>query len=376
MNKGNRTNIGVIGCLPSLPLEFPLTMPENSGNMIHAIAPLNMFENAVYNKNLNYKLTGQNNFKDYVNKTCSHLIVTLANTLSIDKPDNEKFYRFRKSLEQYDVPIIVFGLGIQAKDRDIEKAELCEEAVNLIEFLSKKAPALGVRGEYTKLVIEKCCNVRNVFVTGCPSLFSNPDGLRALKENWQKIDGRGGINVTNMAREEERMLLARAIKLKNFIIEPVSRFSHSYHIDLISGKKAELPYFLNGILKKQYQGITSQEEIDDVYKNYYRLFRDVKTWLEFNKEELGFSYGTRFHGNMSTILSGKPALWVTHDARTRELVEFFNLPHIDLHEAVDISYEAMLEKIDYSLFFDKIEKLFENFNTYLQINGLPKIKSI
>lgn len=26
-------NIGVIGCLPELPVDFPLLMPENSGNM-------------------------------------------------------------------------------------------------------------------------------------------------------------------------------------------------------------------------------------------------------------------------------------------------------------------------------------------------------
>ncbi|WP_259285470.1 hypothetical protein [Escherichia coli] len=36
-------NIGVIGCLPELPVDFPLLMPENSGNMIHAEAPLRMF---------------------------------------------------------------------------------------------------------------------------------------------------------------------------------------------------------------------------------------------------------------------------------------------------------------------------------------------
>lgn len=38
--------IGVIGCLPELPLEFPVEKPENSGNMIHAQAPLRMFDNA------------------------------------------------------------------------------------------------------------------------------------------------------------------------------------------------------------------------------------------------------------------------------------------------------------------------------------------
>lgn len=369
-------NIAVIGCTPTLPVEFPLEMPENSGNMIHAIAPLNMFEKSVYNKNLNFKLSGEDNFKNFVNKKSSHLIVTLANTLSIDKPDSDKYYRFRKSLEQYNVPIIVFGFGIQAKERNLETAELCDEAIKLVEFLSSKANLLGVRGEYTKAIIEKCCNVNNVFVTGCPSLFSNPEGLKNLKDNWKNLNGNGAVNVTNMARGEEKFLLARAIKQRNFIIEPVSRFSHKYHLDLLQGINPELPYFLNSILKNKIADITSKEEIDNVYKSNYRLFRDTKTWFEFNEESLAYSYGTRFHGNMATILSGKPALWLTHDARTRELVDFFHLPYLDLNGAINMSYEEMLKYIDYEDFFNHIDSLFDNFNKYLTANGLPKIKTL
>lgn len=362
--------------MPSLPIEFPIRMPENSGNMIHAQAPLKMFEKAVFHKNSSFKLSGEKSFKYFVNNTASHLIVTLANTLTIDKESDEKYYRFRKSLEQYSVPVIVFGFGIQSKERNIETANMSEEAIKLVEFLSSKANLLGVRGEYTKAVIEKCCNVNNVFVTGCPSLFSNPEGLKKLKDQWFDLTGKGAACVTNMAKEEEKKLLARAIKNKNFIIEPVSKFSHQYYLELQEGIDAELPYFLKSILKNGYSGLTSKEEIDAVYKSSYRLFRDTKTWDEFNKESLAYAYGTRFHVNMATILSGKPALWITHDARTRELVEFFRLPHLDLSQAIDMEYSEMLEYFDYTDFFQHIDFLFDNFNKYLSRNGLPKIKTL
>ncbi|MBA1739633.1 polysaccharide pyruvyl transferase family protein, partial [Escherichia coli] len=97
-----------------------------------------------------------------------------------EKPNPEKYKRLLDSLKQYDVPIIVFGLGIQSSSRDINKAELCKEAIELLEFLSLKSTLLGVRGEFTKQVIEKCTNINNVFVTGCPSLFSDPEALRDL----------------------------------------------------------------------------------------------------------------------------------------------------------------------------------------------------
>lgn len=40
--------VAVTGCRPQLPVEFPINMPENAGNMIHAQAPLRMFSGAMY----------------------------------------------------------------------------------------------------------------------------------------------------------------------------------------------------------------------------------------------------------------------------------------------------------------------------------------
>ena len=367
-------NIGVIGCLPELPLEFPITMSENSGNMVHAIAPLKMFENAVYYKNSNFKLAGENSFRNFVNNTCSHLIITLANTITLDKPDNGKYLRLRKSLEQYKVPIIVFGLGIQAKNRDLENAIMPEEAINLVKYLSSKAVALGVRGEYTKQVIEKFCHIDNVFVTGCPSLFSNVEGLHNLKNNWTDLSGKGGVHITNVAREDEKLLLDKAITMEHFMIEPVSRFAHDYYVKLQKGLNPDVPYYLNHMMKNSQYEVSSKDKIDKYFIENYKLFRSTKTWFEFNKEMLSYAYGTRFHVNMATILSGKPALWLTHDARTRELVEFFNLPHLDLHDAVTSDFSVLKKAMDYKLFFEKLDGLFDNFNKYLSLNGLPILK--
>lgn len=97
-------NIGVIGCLPELPVDFPLLMPENSGNMIHAEAPLRMFPRAVHYKDSRFILSGETSFRNFVNKTCSHLIITLANSLSLEKPNPEKYKRlldrFFKNINQ------------------------------------------------------------------------------------------------------------------------------------------------------------------------------------------------------------------------------------------------------------------------------------
>ncbi|RZN19942.1 MULTISPECIES: polysaccharide pyruvyl transferase family protein [unclassified Escherichia] len=369
-------NIGVIGCLPELPVDFPLLIPENSGNMVHAEAPLRMFSRAVHYRDSSFILSGETNFKDFVNKTCSHLIITLANSLSLEKPSPDKYKRLLDSLKQYDVPIIVFGLGIQSSVRDINKAELCKEAIELLDFLSFKAMYLGVRGEFTKKVIEKCTNIKNVFVTGCPSLFSDPIALRVLYEKYTKRDFNvASINVTNLSRVSEKQLFERAVLSNSFFIEPVNKRTHQYYIDLIKEKKdAELPYYFKSMVNNNESSL-NKEQLDLYIKTKYRLFRNTKTWYEFNRECVDYTFGTRFHVNMASVLSGVPALWLTHDARTLELTEFFNLPSIDLDAINSMSLSQIKSYISYDKFFKNINKLFNNFNEYLEVNGLPKIKT-
>ncbi len=369
-----RNKIGVIGCLPELPVEFPVIMPENSGNMIHAQAPLRMFSNSVYSKDGRFKWNGAENFKAFVNQECSHLIVTLANTLSLDKPDEDRYRRFRVSLEQYDVPIIVFGFGIQKKDLDLNNAKLGPEAIKLVEFLSERASLLGVRGEFTKKVIENSTSVKNVFVTGCPSFFSRPEAFSELHGCIKNLKGRPSLNLTNMARDSERKLLAYGLLNEHFYIEPVSRITHEYVQRIAAGEETSVPYYWNGIIKNGYIGEKKYSDIATYYQKYYRLFRQVEPWLQFNSEFVSFTYGTRFHVNMAALLSGKPALWVVHDARTKELTDFYGLPAVDLDFlAENINSIELDSLLDYGNLFNRLPWFFKNFNEYLLTNGLPRI---
>ena len=334
--------------------------------MIHAEAPLRMFPRAVHYKDSRFILSGETSFRNFVNKTCSHLIITLANSLSLEKPNPEKYKRLLDSLKQYDVPIIVFGLGIQSSSRDINKAELCKEAIELLEFLSLKSTLLGVRGEFTKQVIEKCTNINNVFVTGCPSLFSDPEALRDLYKKCSLRDFNvASINLTNLSRISEKKLFERAVLSNSFFIEPVNKRTHQYYIDLIKGKEnSDVPYYFNLMINNNEFSL-SKEKL-----NLY-----TKPWYEFNRECVDYTFGTRFHVNMASVLSGVPALWLTHDARTQELTEFFNLPSIDLDAINSMSLSQIKSYINYDRFFKNINQLFNNFNEYLEVNGLPKIKT-
>lgn len=365
-----------MGCLPRLPVEFPLTYPENAGNMVHANAPFRMFDSAFFVKDVNYKALGFENFLSFVNKRCSHLIVTMANTLRAGEEDGAKYARMLDFLSKVDKPIVVFGLGIQTKETNLDGISLPQEAVALVNHLSSRATLLGVRGDFTKRVLERLCGVSNAYVTGCPSLFSRPLAFAELRENIKNgTVGRPAYAGTRYFDTNENAHLINAIRQGHWLIEPVNKHNHNFYVKTLSGSDSveDVPYFLRRHLKGEEYG--DRHYMRNYFLSSYRLFRNTDEWFQFNAEAVSFSYGSRFHVNMATLLSGKPALWLTHDARTRELVEFMGLPNVDIDSECMSDINAIRKLMNFECFFDKIGGLFKNFNEYLAANDLPEISA-
>jgi hypothetical protein len=365
---------GVMGCLTELPPTFPLETPENSGNVIHANAPFEMFSPCFHARDPRFRVTGSATFAEFVNRNCSHLIVTLANTLRLGQEDGSPFERLHDFLRSIDKPIVVFGLGVQAVSDDIAGASLPQGAVDLMRFLGRRCATVGVRGETTATILRQLCGVENVHVTGCPSVFSRPSGLADLERNLAAPVGRPAFSATKYHEPGERHLLHQAIRGGAYLVEPVNRFNHRFYVEVSQGRPdAEVPYFLRSYRPVRYADPNA--ELREHFASRYRLFRQPAPWYEFNRESVAFTYGTRFHVNMASILSGKPALWLTHDARTRELADFLHLPSIAADDARELEPGDIHSVIDYGDFLANIGGLFDNFNEYLAINGMPETAS-
>lgn len=370
-------NIGVMGGKWTLPQEFPATVNGNSGDMIHTMAPLSILTNSVYSTDPRVKLSGARNFRGLVNDHGSHLVLVLANVLRNGVLDGSNYAKLQHALEQYTKPIVVFGLGMQAASTDLDAVSLPQEAVELMQFLSSRSEALGVRGPFTKQVLEEICGVKNAYVTGCPSLYARPAAIRELREGLRDgahLRGRFSFNVTNLARPDERTLLTRGIQYDGYLIEPVSRIAYEYHLALQGSDQATLPYYFKSMLPDSQYGL-SERRVQEFYRHNLRLFRQPEPWLDFNRDYVSWSYGTRFHVNMATLLAGRPALWLTHDSRTEELARFMHLPHAPLNQVAGEHPTTVAQSIDYDDFFDHVNGLFENFSEYLKINGLDGLKA-
>ncbi len=369
--------IGVMGCRPTMPQGFPLEFAENAGNMVHAMAPFEMFPNCVFAHD-DLSRHGVERFIDLVNGQCSHLVITLANTLRIGAEDGNSFAAQLKFLEQVKCRIVVFGLGVQSWDQNLDSASLPPEAIDLLRFFGERCAALGVRGAYTKAVIEKLSGIRNVMAVGCPSLFSRPASLASLrrKERERNRSGRPAYAGTHFTQEAERAMLAEAIRSDSFLIEPVNRFNQAYfeHLSRGGAPQEQVPYFVAKLAKLD-PDTFSPDHLGAYYRNRYRLFRHTEPWYRFNQENVAYTYGTRFHVNMASVISGRPALWVTHDTRTLELTEQLNLPSLPLDEARHLSAAEIGERLDMTEFFDHLGGHFRRFNDYLAVNGLTPIQN-
>jgi hypothetical protein len=366
--------IGVMGCLPTLPMDFPVTYPENAGNMIHANAPFEMFDDCVFIRDGINKLRGEVNFSSFVNKYCSHLVITLANTLKFGEVDGTKYIRLIEFIEKINVPVVVFGLGIQSIEDDYSNMSLPSEAIDFIKLLSEKSRMIGVRGDMTKKALYDLCGVDNVMITGCPSFFSRPHTLPMLRKNLANPIGRIAYNGTHYYKAMENKMLFSAVRQDEFLVEPVNKHNHIYYQSILRGEASNqfVPYYFKEQVKKEK---IQKSELKAYFQSRYKLFRGVSEWYSFNEEFVSATYGTRFHANMASLISGKPALWVTHDARTRELTQFLNLPSVAIEDACNVKGKDLLDSyMNYDSFFETIGDLYDNFNNYLTINGLPKIK--
>ena len=270
--------------------------------------------------------------------------------------------------------MVIFGLGVQSKTQSLDDAIVTPAAIDLMQYLGERCRVVGVRGEFTKQVFAHFAGVENTYVTGCPSLYSHPSGVKKMYHAWKH--GKSGLRAyagTNYSDEVERQMLFESTQRNQFLVEPVSKANFEFFLDAnanVNAPDMRVPYYLKRYIKNDQ---TTVQDLADYYSKYFRLFRNIDTWLEFYQDQVSFSYGSRFHVNMASLLAGVPALWLTHDARTSELVEFMHLPSLAIADAAQMSPEEIQQAWDPEDFFDNIHGLYDNFNEYLGIFGLPPV---
>lgn len=229
-----------------------------------------------------------------------------------------------------------FGLGAQAEDTDAAKFDFHPSVLRLISLIKERCDRVSLRGAFTERVLSDQ-GVTGLLVTGCPSNLIAPDEkfitsinsklstppltfLAQADEPWPK----------NPLKEEvDRRLYQWCHGSHGVLVQQaVPEFIKCLRAANIYSRSDAPDNFLEGLRKTMLPNI-SVEEFSVFVATKVRNYFSVDQWLE-DTSKFDISVGLRLHGNMVPWQSGTPALWITHDARTRELVETMALPGIDV----------------------------------------------
>ncbi len=330
----------------------------NIGNMIftHSIAKALLVDDDVQIDYVNIvKQKTDRYYADYVNDTYDCFLIPLANAFKVKGHDEmTKLADFIKMLK---IPCAIIGVGLQrtlGSDRFIDIYPHNDEVKALVNAVLEKSPIIGVRGEMTGDYLKDLGykEEKDFTVIGCPSMYTFGDTLPEVKHIELNKDS---VVSFNSKIEFE--------KLEGY--KPFMEFTKK--------NMAEFPNM-----------IYVQQQIDDVrmiyldkYKQKLRKnkmydiskavsFVDIPSWIDYFKENVDFSVGSRIHGNVAAILGGVPALTIPFDRRVFELADYHNIPMVDCKTVNEnVSLYDLFEKADFNSVHKGHKERFEHYLDFL-----------
>lgn len=301
-----------------------------------------------------------------------HLFIPASNFInpSLDMNDHYEYFRRTKS------PMLCFGLGSQVVPG--EPLSLKRGTEFFLRLMAERSNTIGVRGAFTADKLWSI-GIRNLSLTGCPSLLSlgndtilklerAPPSLERLAVNYSN-NVRSHSFDPNAQRQTENSLFARMLD------------ENSYYI--LQNEAAELT-LLDAIrdadsaqVEQQLRilgGIFESDPTAQSFKQYLlqklRVFYRTDQWVG-SMSTMGATVGTRFHGTIASILAGTPSLVLAHDMRTLELAQLFAIPHLVLDRpyAAEEVIERLLA-VDYRPFGRRIGQLRMEWSLFAERNGI------
>lgn len=297
-------------------------------------------------------------------KSLDSCSMVLPSSNFIIRGDSLFIERLQQLLDTTKGLVTVAGLGAQSNSKDDTPGKLVSQLkpykIKFFKELAERAVSIGVRGEFTAACLEKM-GIYNYRIIGCPSAYRYLDGKFSIKEPSKE---RCVFNVTTMNPMESKIISLGMLEKAQWIMQmmtelPLVAFENKNMTD------KEFLYSFPEI------GI-SKEKLTEYMRSNAHIFFTYKDWSAFLQENnFTFSFGSRFHGNMCALRNGVPALWITHDSRTSELVNTLHLPSIDYSTLNDVkSVEELLQYCNYEDFKNKYSKLTENYVQFLNENHL------
>lgn len=252
----------------------------------------------------------------FVNKNYDSVVVPAANWLN----SYSDWDFLTQKLLELEIPVTVIGLGLQADVYDLEKVQVSDSARRLAQFFSQSSSLISVRGNFTRDWLLSI-GIDNVVTTGCPSIYMN-------NFNQSEVPPGGKI-----VFQGTRYSISNKFLDTNSINRRMYKFAASFNCPMIYQSEPEEIELLTSHVSAVSLGSDKQnqlmslydcstiKELDNFLSTKGNVFYDLQSWSNFlgrNKAVIG----TRLHGSILALNTGRPAILVPHDSRTAEVASF------------------------------------------------------
>lgn len=308
-----------------------------------------------------------------LNASLRALVIPAANWLG----PHVDFSDLADRVEQLDIPVILIGLGAQDADYS-GTVNVPEGTLRFIRAVSERSNSISVRGAYTRDILEGF-GIRNVKITGCPSLYQElqPNSEEKLRESLRHDTGRTLLHSTRYTARYRPFIDTPSVHLDIF------RFAFRSQSDiLVQSEPEEISLLVEASEKPELDEVlrTSLVELYDApdwrslrayILKHTKVFFDVPSWSGAMGNYRS-AFGTRLHATIMALNSGVPAVLVNHDSRTREVSEFACIPSVNARDvevgASQIS--ALFSSADYDPYFAARQNNLRHYAAFLADNGI------
>jgi hypothetical protein len=296
-----------------------------------------------------------------VNREFDHVVFPLANHF---RASNLKALgRQSAAIEQLTTRFTVLGVGAQA-DLDGQAPRDERDAVDdatrrFVRAVLERGPSIGVRGDFTKeYLVGLGFDEDRVDVIGCPSMFLHgPELPVRLPES---VDPGDPISITISPYVEQmgpilRESLRRHPRL-TYIGQDVNTLRLLLRGTSLSGGDPLLP-------------LAPEHPVFAPGRTVFPL--NIPAWQDFLRGQR-FTFGTRIHGTIVSLVSGTPAVLLAHDSRTLELARYHAIPFVrlDQHDPRDLSAPRLFADADWSALTGGHRARWDTYAAFLERHGL------
>ncbi|CAB4330011.1 unannotated protein [freshwater metagenome] len=331
---------------------------DNMGNLVYQEATHKLLTTSNQSTTSSHRVTDSEHAA-WISDHFDVMIVPLANAFRIGYEGTLR--RLTELIENLTIPVVILGVGAQAPlGQDFSSLEsIRSDVVRFVRSVLARSPSIGVRGELTLNYLTSL-GFSEVEVIGCPSMFVHGMEL-PLRLLPTRIDHQSKIALT---------VSPYVPGLNELLISSVRDYENlDYFVqDIVTLKMIAHGKSVRANL--DYLGMPNYSDHPLFVSHRAKFHFDVTSW---RKDIAGydFSFGTRIHGTIAALTSGTPATLIAHDSRTKELADYFNIPHVDLVTAQTYSSATELAAHwDPTRMVSGHAERFTRFAGFLNMHGL------